>query len=191
MGRPIPCRPIRPERLWEFPSKGRSVTQFAQSGRFNHASVRGARKEGTDVKGVINKNISTMVPSHALGEDINFQTIPASPMGYLHRNGTPRQPLLVPLARSRLRLVSDIPPLALEGLELYSHVWVLYIFHENTDLTKLWQGDRSGIKAKVSVPRLNGGKMGVLATRSPHRPVPIGLSVAQVGVKSQPESKFL
>eukprot|EP00798_Chlamydomonas_sp_ICE-L_P014442 gene14442-20450_t len=30
------------------------------------------------------------------------------------------------------------------------------------------------------VPRLNGGKMGVLATRSPHRPVPIGLSVAQV-----------
>lgn len=86
----------------------------------------------------------------------------------------------MPLARSRLRLVSDVPPLALEGLELYSHVWVLYIFHENTDLTKLWQGDRSGIKAKVSVPRLNGDKMGVLATRSPHRPVPIGLSVAQV-----------
>lgn len=30
------------------------------------------------------------------------------------------------------------------------------------------------------VPRLDGGKMGVFATRSPHRPCPIGLSVAQV-----------
>lgn len=33
---------------------------------------------------------------------------------------------------------------------------------------------------KVRVPRLKGGKMGVLATRSPHRPNPIGLSVAKV-----------
>ena len=39
----------------------------------------------------------------------------------------------------------------------------------------------SSAKAKVRVPRLNGAKMGVLATRSPHRPVPIGLSVGQVG----------
>ena len=42
------------------------------------------------------------------------------------------------------------------------------------------QGDRSAKHSKISVPRLNGGRMGVLATRSPHRPVPIGLSVAQV-----------
>lgn len=38
----------------------------------------------------------------------------------------------------------------------------------------------SHIKALISVPRLNGGKMGVLATRSPHRPVPIGLSTAEI-----------
>lgn len=40
-------------------------------------------------------------------------------------------------------------------------------------------GSSSQIKALISVPRLNGGRMGVLATRSPHRPVPIGLSTAQ------------
>jgi hypothetical protein len=39
----------------------------------------------------------------------------------------------------------------------------------------------AGIKSHVKVPRLNGGKMGVLATRTPHRPVPVGLSTAQVG----------
>ncbi|RWW83060.1 hypothetical protein BHE74_00008449 [Ensete ventricosum] len=32
----------------------------------------------------------------------------------------------------------------------------------------------------VRVPRLKGCKMGVLATRSPHRPCPIGLTVAKV-----------
>jgi tRNA (Thr-GGU) A37 N-methylase len=30
------------------------------------------------------------------------------------------------------------------------------------------------------VPRLDGGRLGVFATRSPHRPCPLGLSVAQV-----------
>ena len=38
----------------------------------------------------------------------------------------------------------------------------------------------SAFSLKVRVPRLKGGKMGVLATRSPHRPNPIGLSVAKV-----------
>jgi len=32
----------------------------------------------------------------------------------------------------------------------------------------------------VRVPRLKGGRKGVFATRSPHRPCPIGLTVAKV-----------
>ena len=48
------------------------------------------------------------------------------------------------------------------------------------DLVKTLQGDRSAKHSKINVPRLNGGRMGVLATRSPRRQVPIGLSVAQV-----------
>jgi tRNA (Thr-GGU) A37 N-methylase len=48
----------------------------------------------------------------------------------MHRNGTPRQPLLVPAARLRVELscAHDV----LQGLEQWSHVWVLYVFHENT-----------------------------------------------------------
>lgn len=47
------------------------------------------------------------------------------------------------------------------------------------DMAKSFSGEQR-IKGKIGVPRLNGAKMGVLATRSPHRPAPIGLSVAQV-----------
>ena len=76
----------------------------------------------------------------------------------------------------------DIPIGCLDGLEQYSHVWVLYIFHCNTDLQRLWSPDHaaSGVKAKVQVPRLNGQRVGVLATRSPHRPSPIGRSCADL-----------
>ncbi|XP_077216366.1 tRNA-thr(GGU) m(6)t(6)A37 methyltransferase [Tasmannia lanceolata] len=98
------------------------------------------------------------------------------------RNGTPRQPLLVPLSRACLILdSSQVPVEALEGLKEYSHCWILYVFHLNTNMEKLWkESSRSKFKAKVRVPRLKGGRMGVLATRSPHRPCPIGLTVGKV-----------
>ncbi|XP_042446312.1 uncharacterized protein LOC122031237 [Zingiber officinale] len=112
---------------------------------------------------------------------------PMTPIGTIRscfstRNGTPRQPLLVPLARACLVFDSGrVPTAALEGLAEYSHCWILYVFHLNTDFDKLWrEPSRSKFKAKVRVPRLKGGKMGVLATRSPHRPCPIGLTVAKV-----------
>ncbi|KAK8953877.1 hypothetical protein KSP39_PZI002260 [Platanthera zijinensis] len=112
---------------------------------------------------------------------------PMSPIGlvkscFATRNGTPRQPLLVPHSRACLAFDSSrVQADALDGLTEYSHCWVLFVFHLNTDLEKLWkQPSRSKFKAKVRVPRLEGGKRGVLATRSPHRPCPIGLSVAKI-----------
>lgn len=121
---------------------------------------------------------------------------PLVPIGVLRscfsdRRGTPRQPHLVPAARAALQLSPSVPAACLRGLEGFSHCWVLYVFHENTDLAKSLSaractaagkpvGSGSHIKALISVPRLNGGRMGVLATRSPHRPVPIGLSTAQI-----------
>ena len=67
------------------------------------------------------------------------------------RNGTPRQPLLVPLARARLKFdAARVPSASLEGLEGYSHCWILYVFHLNTDLEKLWKHpSQSKFKAKV------------------------------------------
>ncbi|CAI5497625.1 unnamed protein product [Closterium sp. Naga37s-1] len=98
------------------------------------------------------------------------------------RNGTPRQPLLVPAARAYLELPrGGVSPAALEGLEGYSHCWLLYVFHANTDIQRLWSDPHHRkFRAKVRVPRLQGGKLGALATRTPHRPVPIGLSIARV-----------
>ncbi len=110
---------------------------------------------------------------------------------FAQRNGTPRQPSLVPLARGRIKLHRHVPKESLEGLKQFSHVWLLFVFHLNTDLHQTvvcspheqntgCKQKRNTAKAKVRVPRLGGEKRGVFATRSPHRPVPIGLSLVQL-----------
>lgn len=60
---------------------------------------------------------------------------------------------------------------ALDNLGEFSHVWLLFVFDRNG-------GEFS--KAKVKPPRSKvTTKMGVFSTRSPHRPNPIGLSLAR------------
>ncbi|KAL4035863.1 hypothetical protein IC575_004571 [Cucumis melo] len=119
-------------------------------------------------------------------DSVECTSYPMTPIGTIQssfttRNGTPRQSLLVPLARARLVFSARIPPASIEGLVEYSHCWVIYVFHLNTDLDKLWKDpSKSKFKAKVRVPRLKGERVGVFATRSPHRPCPIGLTVAKV-----------
>lgn len=98
---------------------------------------------------------------------------------FSRRNGTPRQGGdLVPSARCVLTLAPGLPRDLLTGVDEYTHVWIIYVFHANTN-----DGDtRNGgaVKAKVRVPRLDGKTVGALATRTPHRPLPIGLSLGRV-----------
>lgn len=59
--------------------------------------------------------------------------------------------MLVTLARASLVLSSkNVAAEALDGLLQYSHCWLIYVFHENTDLPGLWkQPPHKDFKAKV------------------------------------------
>ena len=61
-----------------------------------------------------------------------------------HRAGTPRQGLLAPHARSHLVLDSIVAPGSLEGLEGFSHVWVVFRFHINVESNKKRRGGGGG-----------------------------------------------
>lgn len=108
---------------------------------------------------------------------IRMSTFSFEPLGYIEtcfkeRFGTPRQPGLVPSAWGRLKLRTELNlSEALEGLEGFSHVWLVFVFHQNMNKT---------VKAKIHPPRLEGEKTGVFATRTPHRPNPIGLSAVKL-----------
>lgn len=91
---------------------------------------------------------------------------------YPDKFGVPRQSGLVKQTISELAILPEWQPeFALQGLEEYSHVWVTWVFHLNTN-TKY--------HPKIRPPRLKGDTIGVFATRSPHRPNPLGLSLATV-----------
>ena len=100
---------------------------------------------------------------------------------FSRRNGTPRQGGdLVPSARCVLTLHPALPRDLLAGLDEFTHVWIIYAFHANTNANNATIHAPPVVKAKVRVPRLDGAVRGALATRTPHRPVPVGLSLARV-----------
>ena len=87
--------------------------------------------------------------------------------------GVPRQSGLVPQAQSMIVFEEAYRvPEALRGLEGYSHLWLIWEFH---------QAKREDWSPTVRPPRLGGNtRMGVFATRSPFRPNPIGLSCVKL-----------
>lgn len=99
------------------------------------------------------------------------------PIGFIEscfkdKFGTPRQPGLVKKAWARLKIRADLQPEeALQGLEGFSHVWLVWVFHQNKV---------SRYHAKVHPPRMGGKSIGLFATRTPHRPNPIGLSLVEL-----------
>ncbi|KAG5321083.1 TRMO methyltransferase, partial [Pseudoatta argentina] len=91
-----------------------------------------------------------------------------------NKRATPRQPGICGRVPGKLTLYNSIftnPDHALQGLQDFSHMWILFHFHRN---------DSTHTRAKVAPPRLNGIRTGVFSTRSPHRPCPIGLSLVKI-----------
>jgi tRNA-Thr(GGU) m(6)t(6)A37 methyltransferase TsaA len=89
---------------------------------------------------------------------------------FLDKMSTPRQPAAARDVTGTIELFRR-PGMehAVHDLEGCDHLWVIFWFH----LVE-------GFRPKVLPPRSPGKRRGVLATRSPHRPNPIGLSVVRL-----------
>lgn len=87
--------------------------------------------------------------------------------------GVPRQSGLVEALEAEI--IFEPPyrdPAALRGLEGFSHLWLVWVFHQAAG----WPWSPT-----VRPPRLGGNRrMGVFATRSPFRPNPVGLSAVKL-----------
>ena len=93
--------------------------------------------------------------------------------------GIPRQSGLVEGLKSTLVFEPEFRnPDALRGIEGFSHLWLIWGFHE---------AKKEHWSATVRPPRLGGNqRLGVFATRSPFRPNPLGLSCVKLeGVELQ------
>ncbi|WP_318454746.1 tRNA (N6-threonylcarbamoyladenosine(37)-N6)-methyltransferase TrmO [Photobacterium leiognathi] len=106
------------------------------------------------------------------------------PIGIIHspykeKFAVPRQPGLVPSARSEIILQGDANSLeAVRGIEQFSHLWLLFLFDQNLE---------AGWRPTVRPPRLGGNeRIGVFASRATFRPNGIGMSAVELkGVRHE------
>lgn len=91
---------------------------------------------------------------------------------YKEKFAIPRQPNLVTTIESEIYLCGAMNSIdSVRALDEFSHLWVMFYFHQTA--ARSWQ-------PLVRPPRLGGNKkVGVLASRSTHRPNPIGLSLVE------------
>lgn len=105
---------------------------------------------------------------------LKSSTISISPIATINtpfkqKFAIPRQPNLT-RAPGRVFMHSGFDdPNIFKGIEGFSHLWLLFIFHQTID---------KGWKPAVKAPRLGGNQtLGVFASRATHRPNGIGMSV--------------
>ena len=90
--------------------------------------------------------------------------------------GIPRQPNLVQVPAIIDFFEPYNTPQAFAGLKDFSHVWLIWSFHQNKD-----NPQEEKFRAQIRPPRLGGNqKIGVFASRSMYRPSQLGLSVVRL-----------
>lgn len=102
-----------------------------------------------------------------------FNTIAIVHSPFRQKFGIPRQPGLCPSVTGQIELLPPFDhPDTIRGLEDFSHIWVIFVFHAI---------EKDKWNPLVRPPRLGGNeRVGVYASRSTHRPNPIGQSVVKL-----------
>jgi tRNA-Thr(GGU) m(6)t(6)A37 methyltransferase TsaA len=104
---------------------------------------------------------------------MNFEPIGVIHSDFKEKFGVPRQSLMISEARAVLKLNPNQAFLtALNHLDRFSHVWIVFVFHQADD--REWT-------PTIKPPRIGApNRVGVFASRSPHRPNPIGISAVKL-----------
>jgi tRNA (adenine37-N6)-methyltransferase len=114
--------------------------------------------------------LASMTSSPDEPETLTLHPIGVMRTGHLEKVDAPRQPAAAPDAPGIIELRADLNLRhAIEDLAGWERIWVIFWFDRNT-----------GWRPKVLPPRSTTGRKGVLATRAPHRPNPLGLSALRL-----------
>lgn len=118
-----------------------------------------------------------------MDNSFTFHSIATVKSCYKEKFGIPRQPGLSNSAKSIIEFADNYNDEDyIKGLEGFSHIWVIFIFHKHLD---------KEIKPTVRPPRLGGNKkIGVFASRSPFRPNPVGMSVVRLEKITRVDNKI-
>ena len=123
---------------------------------------------------IVDKNAANIEKRYSPEEitEMSEKTFPIHPIGVFHspltpKTGAPRQGRLAPEVKATIEIFPEYEK-CVEGLESFSHVYVLFVF----DQSRKWTATVRPPQAKK--PR------GLFSTRSPNRPNPIGLTAVRL-----------
>ncbi len=106
-------------------------------------------------------------------DELNLHIIGTVHSPFQEKFGVPRQPGLIEGNIGQIELFAPWNRQeALQGLEGFTHIWVMFVFHQAIKAVEDW-------RPTVRPPREGAKRQGVFATRSPYRPNPIGMSVLE------------
>lgn len=110
-----------------------------------------------------------------MNQDLTVAIIGEMRSAFIEKFGIPRQSNLVNSISYIVMYAPYTDLSAFEGIEQFSHLWLLWQFHDNKR-----KNNAKDFQPLIRPPRLGGNqKIGVFASRSMYRPAPIGLSVVQ------------
>lgn len=120
----------------------------------------------------INKKPSSLITTNHINSSI-LETFPATIIGTIYscfktKYASPRQGSFAPSSRGVVQLNRQLSPEFLDGLDEFSHCWLIWLFH---------QASTDQLKPKIRPPKLDGSRIGVFSTRSPHRLVSSGSKI--------------
>ena len=109
----------------------------------------------------------------SIPESVSFQIVGLIRSEFKTKGAVPRQPNVIEGIQGTVVLEKTTEKRQwIRGLEEFSHLWVLFLFHAN------------GVNKNRPIVHVPPGRevvgRGVFATRSPYRPNPIGLSVVRL-----------
>uniref|UniRef100_A0A0G4GJ21 TsaA-like domain-containing protein n=1 Tax=Chromera velia CCMP2878 TaxID=1169474 RepID=A0A0G4GJ21_9ALVE len=185
----------------EEKEKGVGEAEAAEGDEEEEEGREGNKGNREETKGSTKTHEGGGVPGSSSSRLWTLRQIGSVRSCYREKFGTPRQGALCPDSRAVIELFPEIGEQSMDGLEDFSHVWVFFVFHlslpaasarttgreesqavqdrEKEGEEKAFSGVLSS-HARVRPPKRDGKSTGVLATRAPHRPSSIGLSVCRI-----------
>ena len=127
----------------------------------------------SDKKILLNKNQEESDTKNVNNDSFTFNSIGTLISCFPEKFSSPRQGNLLELTRGKIIMKKNIDMHCFDGIENFTYIWIVYVFHLNQGF----------VGSKVIPPKYPGSetnkKLGIFATRTPHRYNPIGLTLCK------------
>jgi len=124
------------------PVPGNAIN-ISQARNNNIANQQGSNAEAAPATPANNQQQKQAHALHPSLQPVVLQPIAYVESCFREKNGCPRQPLLATLAKARIEISSKVfnnPYGTLEGIEGFSHIWIMFLFHLNDNIAANYVG---------------------------------------------------